>query len=102
MRLIICISAAILFLAVFPFPIGYYTLLRLIVSITAGLLCVRQYKNDNILMIVINGFILLLFNPIYPIYLGDKSTWIPIDIITGIFLVYQAITYKSLKSIESV
>jgi hypothetical protein len=91
-----------LFLAVFSFPIGYYTLLRLIVSLTAGLLCFKLIKNDNSLLIVISGMIALLFNPLYPIYLGDKSIWIPIDILTGCFLVYMAIICKSSNSVESV
>lgn len=91
-----------LFLAVFSFPIGYYTLLRLVVSLTAGLLCFKLNKDDNTLLIVISGIIALLFNPIYPIYLGEKSIWMPLDIITACFFVYGAITYKSSKSIESV
>lgn len=30
------------------------------------------------------GFILILFNPIFPVYLHRKSLWVPLDIITGI------------------
>lgn len=91
-----------LFLAVFSFPIGYYTLLRLVVSLTAGILCFKLKKDDNILLIVISGIIALLFNPVYPIYFGDKKIWVPVDIIIGCFFVYEAITYKSLKSMNSV
>ena len=67
-----------LFLAVFSFPIGYYTLLRLVVSLTAGILCFKLKKDDNILLIVISGIIALLFNPVYPIYFGDKKIWMPV------------------------
>ena len=91
-----------LLLAVFSFPIGYYTLLRLVVSLTAGILCIKLHKDENSLLMVISGIIALLFNPIYPIYLGDKSIWMPIDIIAGCFFVYEAITYKSSKPMESV
>jgi len=91
-----------LFLAVFSLPIGYYTLLRLIVSLTAGIVCFSYYKSDISLMMILSGIIVLVFNPIYPIYLGDKSIWMPIDIITGCFFVYEAITFKSSKPTESV
>lgn len=91
-----------LFLAVFLFPIGYYTLLRLVVSLTAGILCFKLNKDDKSLLIVISGIIALLFNPIYPIYLGDKCIWVTIDIITGCFFIYEAMTYRSSKPIESV
>lgn len=96
------ISAVMLFLALFSFPIGYYTLLRLVVSLTAGILCLSFYKGDNSIKMILSGFIVLVFNPIYPIYLDDKSIWIPIDIITGCFFVYEAITDKSSKPMESV
>ncbi|MCB7481618.1 DUF6804 family protein [Christiangramia sediminis] len=102
MKILLWISAALLFLAVFSFPIGYYTLLRLIVSLTAVLLCFKVIKDDNTLVMVISGIIALLFNPVFPIYLGEKSIWMPIDIITACFFIYVAITYKSSKSIESV
>ena len=101
-KLLLWLNAVMLFLAIFSFPIGYYTLLRLVVSLTAGILCFNLNKDDKFFLTVVSGIIALLFNPVYPIYLGDKSIWMPIDIITACFFVYWAITYKSSKSIESV
>jgi len=39
-------------------------------------------------------FILILFNPVFPIYLYRKSIWIPMDIITGILFLLIAFVEK--------
>tara|TARA_B100001057_G_C22412427_1_gene780203 strand:- start:45 stop:305 length:261 start_codon:yes stop_codon:yes gene_type:complete len=66
----------LLFIAVFQLPGGYYELLRIIVSLCS---VYNIYK----------GFyafipILILFNPIAPIYLYNKAFWVLIDIICGL------------------
>ena len=69
------IIGILLFVAVLPLPMGYYDLLRIIVSIGAVL---------NILVgrsIFIP--VLIIFNPIIPVYLYDKAIWAIIDIVSG-------------------
>jgi len=66
----------LLFIAVFQLPGGYYELLRTIVSLCS---VYNIYK----------GFyafipILILFNPIAPIYLYNKAFWVLIDIVCGL------------------
>ena len=58
----------LLFIAVFQLPGGYYEFLRIVVSLCAGY---NIYK----------GFytfipILILFNPVAPIYLYNKAFWV--------------------------
>ena len=77
-------TAAMLIFAIFQLPYGYYTLLRLVVSISSGISAFDAKEKDQLGLALAFGFILLLFNPIIPIHL-DKGTWIPIDIIVGIF-----------------
>ena len=40
------------------------------------------------------GLIAIVFNPLIPIYLNDKSAWMPIDIIGGIIFVIKSFTLK--------
>lgn len=47
-------------------------------------------------------FILILFNPVFPIYLYRKSVWIPIDIITGILFLLIAFVEKPEEKQEDV
>jgi hypothetical protein len=44
-------------------------------------------KNSNHPSFFIVILLGLLFNPVFPIYLYDKTTWIIIDIIAGLFYV---------------
>ncbi|SDI47726.1 hypothetical protein SAMN05421846_10891 [Chryseobacterium taeanense] len=72
------------FIGIFRLPIEYYTFLRILVSIAALLvlyitLSARQHYFSIIFLVI-----LILFNPVFPIYLFRKSLWIPIDTITGI------------------
>lgn len=76
------ICASLLFLAVLKMPIGYYTLLRVVVFIGALLTILSLY--DKIIWAIIFTAIAILFNPIIPVYLYLKAYWIPLDIITGI------------------
>jgi len=84
MRLLKLITSGMLFLAIFQLPYGYYNLLRLVVTISSGISSFNAYENKNVGIAILFAIICLLFNPILPIYL-DKSMWIPIDIIVGIF-----------------
>ena len=68
-------------------PIGYFTLMRFVVSAIAIYLAYNKYEeNKESLWVWAFGFIAILFNPIIPIVL-KKDTWQNIDLITGIFFV---------------
>lgn len=89
--------ALMLFLAVLPFPIGYYTFLRIVVSIGSIVALIRIYNGAIDFWIVVFGILILLFNPIIPIYFGDKNIWIPIDFIAGILFTVFALSTRDRK-----
>ena len=57
-------TAGMLFFAIFQLPYGYYTLLRLVVSISSGISAFGAMEKDQLGLALAFGFILLLFNPI--------------------------------------
>tara|TARA_B100001175_G_C19497244_1_gene636054 strand:+ start:2165 stop:2419 length:255 start_codon:yes stop_codon:yes gene_type:complete len=69
------IVAIMLFLGALPLPMDYYSILRLAVSIAA----IINIFNERYIFIPV----LVLFNPIIPIYLYSKAAWVIIDIIAG-------------------
>lgn len=95
MKQLLLICAAILFIGLFNLPIGYYTFLRLVVTIGAALVVVSEYKEGLNIWIITFSLMAILFNPLIPVYLGNKSAWMPIDIIAGIIFVAKSLTYKS-------
>lgn len=90
MKLLYLVPAAILIIGVFNLPIGYYTLLRIIVTICALIIVYDEFQmNEFSLWMISFALIAIVFNPIFPIYLHQKSIWMPIDLITAIlFIVY--------------
>ena len=95
-HLISWICAAMLFIAVLPLPIGYYTLLRIVVFI--GALFVISENFNSVPWILIFALIAILFNPLFPVYLGNKSTWIPIDLICGVLFLLSTRLKRSSDS----
>lgn len=86
----------LLLLALFEWPYGFYTFLKIIVtgiSIYYGYYLYKVIKSLNFWFwgLVI---LLILFNPFFPIYLRDKSLWNVIDIITAIFFISLIIKFR--------
>ena len=87
LKKIYIVLAITLFISCLPFPYGFYTLSKLIVFISMGILIYDMYKfkQNNSTQIIIYGIIALLFNPLFPLYLDDKLLWILIDLGLGIY-----------------
>ena len=67
-----------------PMPYGYYFLSRLVVCVCALFFASCLYKNMQSQTVWLFAGIAILYNPIIPIHLGEKSIWIVVNIITAI------------------
>lgn len=78
------VPAAMLILAVFPWPYGYYTLLRLAVCTVAAWLAWAQWKHDDAASswVVALGAIAFLYNPLLPVHLS-REIWAVLNILTS-------------------
>lgn len=91
------------FVGIFRLPIEYYTFLRILISIGAILVLYNTLSFKQRYLSIIFLVILILFNPVFPIYLYRKSLWIPIDTITGIlFLLINFIEKTEQKKEEEI
>jgi len=97
MKLLGLICAAFLLLALIDLPIGYYTFLRIIVTIGAIAIIVKEFENGFNFWVVAFGIIAILFNPLIPVYLNDKDAWMPIDVIAAVLFIIKSLTFKSNK-----
>jgi hypothetical protein len=84
MRQLLLICAILLLLALADLPIGYFTLLRIVVTIGAVAIVVTEFEKGINFWVIVFGLIGILFNPFFPVYLGDKSTWMSIDLLTAL------------------
>ena len=91
LSLVLIIPGVLLIIApIISFPYGFYTFLRLVVTIAAIIVVVSSLKNkggaNNISIIF--GLITILYNPLIPIHLS-REIWMPINFITsGIYFFY--------------
>ena len=77
-----------MFIACFNLPIGFYTLLRIVVTLGALSVLFKEFQKDvNLLGIAFIG-VAVFFNPIIPIHLYEKPYCIPVDFITGCLFLY--------------
>lgn len=91
--------ALLLFIAVLPNPLQYYWVLRVIVSIGAILIILKNITKGY--LVVLFGVILILFNPIFPIHFYMKLPWIPIDIASGLLFLIE-ITLNRPKKVKPI
>lgn len=93
------IFVAATFVALFsilPFDTGFYTFTRIVICFSAVCAVLKLLPKKDALWI---PFALLgvLYNPILPVYLNDKDTWVLINLLTGVFFIwfYRKIDAKS-------
>ena len=96
--LLFFITSAFTFLGAFDLPVGYYFFLRVLVFV-AGFIGMIVFKNDSILKVLF-AFVIILFNPVFQVYLYSKVAWIIIDVmIGGLFLERGLKLYKELQRV---
>jgi uncharacterized membrane protein len=92
----IIVAVVMLFLALLDLPIGYYTLLRIVVCGTAIYLSFVAKEIKKLHWVWIIGFIGILFNPFIPIHM-DKEIWAFIDIIVGFTFIIVLLVFIDKK-----
>lgn len=100
-NIIVCIAAFFLFLALIDgWSYGFFTLLRFVVFAITAYVAWMAYKQQKEKWVWIFGFLAVLFNPFFPIYL-NRDIWMVIDFITGVFLIISVFLLK-LKKINKI
>ena len=87
----VCIIVGI---ALLPITGGFYTLVRIIVTIGAVAATIQNSSNGINIWSIIYGGMAILFNPIVPVYLHDKGAWMMIDIIAIVLFIIQIVRNK--------
>ena len=73
---------SMLLLSILPRPQGFYTLLRIIVSLSSCSLTYLEYSRSNYLSLfaILMICLAILFNPLIPIYFS-KPIWMRLDVV---------------------
>ena len=84
----------ILGIALLPITGGFYTLVRIAITIGAVIASFQNSSNGINTWSIMFGIVAILFNPIIPVYLHDKGAWMMIDIIAMILFIIQIVRNK--------
>lgn len=84
MKLLLLSCAGFLLVGIADLPIGYYTFLRILVTIGALAVLFNDYEGKITGSIILFCLIVVVFNPLMPVYLYDKGIWIVIDLVTAV------------------
>lgn len=98
MKALLIICSGLLLLALADLPIGYYTFLRIVVTIGAIAVIIKEFENGINFWTLSFGLIAIIFNPLIPVYLNDKDAWMPIDLISAVLFGIRSFTIKNNKS----
>ncbi len=85
---IFIVPMVVLGIGLLPMTYGFYTLLRLVVFVCAGLISYRRYKEGQTNWAAVFGLITLVYNPLIPVFLS-RPIWLPIDLVV-IWLFWRA------------
>lgn len=94
MKTLLLICAGLLFIGLIDLPIGYYTLLRIVVTIGSVAVVLTELENGLSFWVITFGLLAIVFNPLIPVYLNNKSAWMLIDAIGGIIFGIKSFTLK--------
>ena len=95
MKKLLLFCAILLFIAIADLPSGYYTFLRIAVTFGAIGLIITEFEKGISFWLILYAIIAIVFNPIIPIYLYDKESWLVIDLIVGLLFLVKSLKYKS-------
>ncbi len=73
MKLLLWICAGFLFIRLIYLPIGYYTLLSILVTIGSITVVVTGYKKGFNFWVISFGLIAIIFNPLYQLSLKTNQ-----------------------------
>jgi len=89
------LTGALLLIAIFDLPYGYYSFLRLIVTISAVFIAWLAYQLNNKIWLLVMIIVAILFNPIIPVHF-NKEAWVVIDFIVAI-LFFVSVRWSKLE-----
>ena len=95
------VAAVVLAVGCFHLPYGYYTFVRIVTFVVAGLLVFLPRFKGLDWRCVVNGLLAILFNPIIPIHLHSRTAWIIIDALAAVWFAVQAMMlYKGKENAD--
>ena len=86
MNTLVVVSSIAVLIGLAAMPYGYYGLLRIVLSLTGAVGFVEARRRGLETYMWVFGVVVVVYNPVLPVKLGDKSLWIVVNVVTLIVL----------------
>jgi uncharacterized protein DUF6804 len=86
MMILSVLATSMVVLGLVDMPYGFYTLLRVILCLTAAVGFAAARRRDDLPWTWAYGALAVLYNPVLPVHLGAKGLWILVN--AGTLVVY--------------
>ena len=74
-------------ISILPFEIGFYTFTRIAITLCSIAAIMKLHHQENNVWLLFAA-IAIFYNPIIPTYLGEKSLWVIVNILTAIAFIW--------------
>lgn len=89
-RILSITMGVVMIIATLRLPGEFYYMLRYFIALGSVILLARSVKPFKAQFVIPLIILIVLFNPIDPVYLRNKMYWMYIDIAGGLFYLYTA------------
>lgn len=86
-------GAILLLLCILPMPYGFFTIVRLAMTIISGYLAYNYFSQNKKELAITFSIVAILFQPFIKFALG-REVWLVVDVVIAIFLLILAIRKK--------
>ena len=86
-------GAILLLLCILPMPYGFFTIVRLAMTIISGYLAYNYFLQNKKELAITFSIVAILFQPFIKFALG-REVWLVVDVVIAIFLLILAIRKK--------
>lgn len=97
-RILQLCMTGLLVVALAHWPYGFYTFLRIAVSISSGVLAWKSAQTRQTFWVIVMAGIAILFNPIIPIYL-KRDQWAVIDVIAAALFIFCPVSGRKTRKL---
>jgi len=98
--LLLCVASTLaVAIGLLPLSYGYFVLLRFVLCLTAGYGFVRALNSNSEPWKWVYGSVAILYNPVLPVHLREKTLWIGVNLVTLAVLWYGRYSLRKLKEL---
>lgn len=81
LKWLVIINSVVLLVAIAKMPYGFYIVLRILTTITCGVICYVAYNTKKIKSVIVAGLLAIVYNPLFKVPLG-RDIWIIVNLIS--------------------